>query len=301
MKIRDSFLTDPQQTPSAPLPRPIPRAERNTPEIVRERWALLETDARVCAALADDAALACMGLFERNIENFIGTVKLPVGLAGPLRVNGEYAQGNYYLPLATTEAALVASYSRGAQLITEAGGCSTAVLAERVSRAPGFAFISLRQATEFVSWVVSQTEQFAQVAATTTRHGRLIGVRTTVEGNHVYVNFEFATGDAAGQNMVTLATAAILQYVAESSPVKPKYFFIEANHSGDKKASAQSFSSVRGKRVSAEANIPRELVTARLHTSPEHMVDYWRMAALGGVLSGTIGVQGQYANGLAAL
>jgi hydroxymethylglutaryl-CoA reductase (NADPH) len=284
-----------------PAMRPVPHGGRSSLEAVAERWLLLGSTQETREALGDARALSDVARYERNIENYIGTVKVPIGLAGPLQIRGDHAIGEYYLPLATTEAALVASYSRGAQLITEAGGCDAAILAEGVSRAPGFAFRSLRDATRFESWIGTQTERFAQVASATTRHGRLSGVRCTVEGNHVYVTFEFTTGEAAGQNMVTLATAAIVEAIARQSPVKSEYFFLEANHSGDKKASAQAFAHVRGKRVSAEVRIARELVTARLHTSPERMADYWRMAALGGVLSGTIGVQGHYANCLAAL
>jgi hydroxymethylglutaryl-CoA reductase (NADPH) len=279
----------------------IPRAERDTRRLIAERWRLLSASTEMRSALADEASLSDVARFERNIENFIGTVKLPVGIAGPLRILGANAKGDYYIPLATTEAALVASFSRGAQLITEAGGCAAAVLAEGVSRSPGFAFPCLADAARFAAWVESQTQTLAAVAAGTTSHGRLAAVRATVEGNHVYVNLEFFTGEAAGQNMVTIATAAILQSIAARSPVKPEYGFLEANHSGDKKASASSLSRVRGKRVSAEVRIPRSLIAARLHTTPERLTDYWRMAALGGVLSGTIGVQGQFANGLAAL
>lgn len=279
----------------------IPRTECDTRDSVAERWRLLGASAEQRALLADEATLAGIDCFEHNIENFIGTVKVPVGIAGPLRVSGGSARGNYFLPLATTEAALVASYSRGAQLITEAGGCAAAVLAEGVSRAPGFAFATLTEATGFASWLEAQVGALSEAAAATTAHGRLTGVRATIEGNHVYVNLEFQTGEAAGQNMVSFAAAAIVEHIARHAPVKPQTFFLEANHSGDKKASAQSFAHVRGKRVSAETFIPRTLLAERLHTSPECMTDYWRMAALGGVLSGTIGVQGHYANGLAAL
>ncbi len=277
-----------------------PRGERDTRALVAERWELLGGNRQARAALADEGTLVQMARFERNIENFIGTVKVPAGIAGPLRVSGSHAQGEYFIPLATTEAALVASYSRGAQLITEAGGCATALLAEGMRRAPGFAFGALAEAVKFASWVESQAEALAAVAAGTTSHGRLGAVRATVEGNHAYVNLEFSTGEAAGQNMVTIATAAILQYIAARSPVKHAYCFLEANHSGDKKASAYSLGHVRGKRVSAEVRIPRSILADRLHTCPERMTDYWQMAALGGVLSGTIGVQGQFANGLAA-
>ena len=239
--------------------------------------------------------------YEGHIENFIGTVKAPVGLAGPLRVNGVFAQGDYSVPLATTEAALVASYHRGALLITESGGCTALLLSEGISRAPGFAFRDLPDAGRFVAWALTQMDAFRIQAESTTRHGKLEEMNVTVEGNHVYLNFEFTTGDASGQNMVTLAIEAICRQIEETSPVKPVYHFVEANLSGDKKASAQSFLTVRGKKGTAEATLPAELVQKRLHTTPERMVDYWRMSALGGVMSGTLGVQGHYANGLAAV
>ncbi|HEY5793020.1 MAG TPA: hydroxymethylglutaryl-CoA reductase, partial [Chthoniobacterales bacterium] len=239
--------------------------------------------------------------FARNIENFIGTVELPIGLAGPLRVNGVSAAGDYYVPLATTEAALVASYTRGCLLISESGGCASIVLAEGVSRAPGFIFESMHLAGEFIAWALTQREAFSREANATTRHGKLVEMRVTVEGNHVYLNFEYLTGDAAGQNMVTIATQAICNYIRLNSPIQPRHSFVEANLSGDKKASSQSFQSVRGKKVSAEAVIPAHLLEKRLRTSATTMEEYWRMSALGGVQSGTIGVQGHYANGLAAL
>jgi hydroxymethylglutaryl-CoA reductase (NADPH) len=122
-----------------------------------------------------------------------------------------------------------------------------------------------------------------------------------IEGNHVYVHFNFTTGDAAGQNMVTIATDAIYSYILTHTPVRPRYSFLEANCSGDKKASLQSFLLGRGKRVTAETIIPARLVSRYLRTTPERIAQYFSMGALGGVLSGTIGVQGHFANGLAAL
>ena len=270
-------------------------------EALHRRWELLPTNDEARAVLADEHTVAQMECYQHNIEHFIGTVKIPVGLAGPLRVNGLFASGDYLLPLATTEAALVASYSRGAQVMTEAGGCSALLLNEGVSRAPGFAFRNLREAGNFVSWAILQLDAFKLVAEATTKHGKLIDMHVTVEGNHVYLRFEYTTGDAAGQNMVTLATEAICRHINEAAPTKPQYYFVEANLSGDKKASVQSFASVRGKKVTAEVVLPADLLAKRLHTTAEAMTNYWRMSAMGGVLSGTIGVQGHYANGLAAL
>lgn len=278
----------------------LPRNPKISKETLERRWAILNNDAAQ-AALLDEQTAAQMDLFERNIENFIGTVKLPVGAAGPLRVNGLFAKGDYFVPLATTEAALVASYHRGSQLMTKAGGCAAMVLSEGVSRAPGFAFASLGDAGDFVRWAALSQNEFKQVAEGTTRHGKLRDMRVTLEGNHVYLNFEYHTGDAAGQNMVTIATQAIMDYIAEHSPIKANYSFLEANLSGDKKASSQSFMSVRGKKVTAEVSISAELIEKTLHTTAARMVEYWQMSSVGGILSGTIGIQGHYANGLAAL
>lgn len=271
------------------------------PEQVAERWESLDAPDGVREALLDPQTEQQMPAFEHNIENFIGTVKVPLGVAGPLRVNGLFAQGDYLLPLATSEAALVASYHRGCRLLTEAGGCTAMVLNEGVSRVPGFVFEDVGEAGRFVLWAVTHEARFKEVAEATSSYAELIDMRVTVEGNHVYLGFEFLTGDAAGQNMVTIATAAIRDYILEHSPIHPRHAFIEANMSGDKKASAQSFMSVRGKKLTAEAILPAPLIARLLHTSPETMVAYWRMSALGGVMSGTIGVQGHYANGLTAL
>jgi hydroxymethylglutaryl-CoA reductase (NADPH) len=150
-------------------------------------------------------------------------------------------------------------------------------------------------------WMLNHTDALKQIAESTTRHGKLVDMRFTVNGNHVYVQFEYTTGNAAGQNMVTIATQAIFNHIMENSPIRPSYGFVETNMSGDKKASAQAFMSVRGKKVTTEVVIPAELLRKRLHVSPQQMLDYWKMACMGSMMSGSFGVQGHYANGLAAL
>ena len=277
-------------------PQSIPRG--NCRDHLFERLDLLRLSPRDRREIADPQSVLHLDTYRHNVENYIGTVKVPVG---PLRVNGLFAQGDYHIPLATTEAALVASYHRGARLITEAGGCTATLLNEGVSRAPGFVFANLIEVGKFVVWIQSQFEQLQRAASRTSRHGKLVDMKVTVEGNHVYLLFEFTTGDAAGQNMVTIATEAICSYIREKSPVSPRLCFVEANLSGDKKASVQSFQSVRGKKVSAEVTIGEKLIRKRLHATPESLVEYWRISAIGGALSSTIGLQGQYANGLTAL
>ncbi len=265
---------------------------------MEKRWQLLKISEESRRALYDPSA--SLEHYEKNIENCIGSVRIPVGLAGPLRVRGMFASGDFYVPLATTEAALVASYSRGAQAITEAGGCVSILLHEGMRRTPGFAFKSITEAGLFSIWCMENRDALHAAAGTTTRHGELTDLGMAIEGNHVYLILEFVTGDASGQNMVTIATQAICEYVVAHSPVTPKYHFVEANLSGDKKATAHSFVTVRGKKVSAEVTLPAALVQERLHTTPQLMERYWKMSAIGAIQSGSIGVQGHYANALAA-
>lgn len=284
---------------TGPLPPSVPRGVGA--DAMDARWKVLPVDASVREELADAHTLARAERFQRNIENFIGTVKVPVGIAGPLRVNGVFAQGDYYFPLATTEAALVASYNRGAQVISEAGGCTTVLANEGVSRAPGFAFENLTDAAIFIVWAMQHLKKIKRVAEKTTRHGKLIDVTFSLEGNHVYFVFDFVTSDASGQNMATIASDAICAYITKKSPIPPKAQFAESNLSGDKKATNQSFQSVRGRKVCAEAFIPRSLVIEALHTTPEKMATYSSFSTVGSLLSGSIGTQGHYANALAAL
>ncbi len=271
-----------------------------SPKQVSKRWSVLDNELAK-SELFDDKTEQDMAHYQKNIENFIGTAKMPIGLVGPMRVNGLYANDDFYLPLATTEAALVASYNRGAQLISEAGGASAMLLSEAVIRTPGFCFDTLAEAGQFVAWVVTKYDNFKEIAQQTTRHGKLVDVSVNIEANNVYLIFEFTTGDASGQNMVTIATNEVYNFILEHSPITPRYAYVEANLSGDKKATAQSLRNVRGKKVSVEVIISAELVKKRLHTTVDSMVNYCKLSATGGVLSGSIGVHGHYANGLAAL
>jgi hydroxymethylglutaryl-CoA reductase (NADPH) len=238
--------------------------------------------------------------YERNVENFIGTVRVPVGIAGPLTVHGGAARGTYYVPLATTEAALVASYGRGAQLITRAGGCTARVLDARMRRAPVFTFADLRETTTAALWVRENVARLRIAAEATSHHARLLEVGATIEGNHLYLDCAYATGEAAGQNMVTFATEALCAELLAHAPVRPRSFAVESNASGDKKAAAQSLLGTRGRRVCADTFIPAALLEERLRVTPAMLAAYWRTGAVAASMTGTIGMQGMYANALAA-
>lgn len=284
-----------------PLPESIHREGELSKQAQAKRIEVLERQGAKLEYLTGKKQIEDYSVFQGNIENYLGLAQVPVGIIGPLRINGLYANGDFYVPLATTEGALVASYNRGAKIISLSGGARVLCFLERVSRAPGFAFDNLIEAGQFIAWVVEQFDKFQEIAKTTTSHGNLEDIKITIEGNQVYINFEYTTGDAAGQNMVTIATQAVCKYIIGQSPIKPRFYFIESNMSGDKKATAVSYLFVRGKKVSAEIAIPRDIFIKFLHTTPEMMMEYWKMSFVGGVQSGSIGVQGHYANGLAAI
>lgn len=273
----------------------------NSPSAFQKRWEMIQLSEQAKNHLSDHFSLDAITTYSKNIENYLGTVKVPIGLAGPLRINGLFANGDYLIPLATTEAALVASYNRGTNIISSAHGCSSILLNAYVSRCPCFAFQNLTEVGEFLIWLNQHIEQIKAAAEATTRFGKLIDFRFSIEGNRVFVCFDYHTADASGQNMVTIATQAAVDYINANSPIKPVYSFVEANMSGDKKASALAFQNIRGRKVVAEAIIPKALVEEKLHSTVDRMVQFYLTSASGALLSGTIGMQGHYANALAAL
>ncbi len=236
-----------------------------------------------------------------NIENYIGMAQVPVGITGPLKVNGKYAKGEFRVPLATTEGALVASYSRGIKAVSLSGGVTSHCLKEGVQRSPFFGFESVLEAEEFSDWAVENLPVFQEITASASRFAKLRSVRPNIEGNSAILTFEYYTGDAAGQNMVTICTDRICHWILDHSPVKIDVWYIESNYSGDKKATALSFTNGRGRKVTSEVTIPKEIVQNVLKSSTANMVKYWRSSTLAVTQSGAIGAQGHVANGLTAL
>lgn len=290
---------------SEPHLRPLRSARRVTAGSIGALWRKIRVVTPAGdldeGLLADAATLNDAEIYSANIENMIGTVKLPVGVVGPLRINGLNANGDYVIPLATSEAALVASYSRGAEIASRAGGVTTVLLTEGVLRSPGFKFNDVMQAGLFLEWVVRASKELQAAAEATTRHGKLIAIEPLMEHEIVFLLCRYTTGDASGQNMVTIATEALCRYIEAHCPIRPLHWFIEANYSGDKKSTYLGLTAGRGRKVTASVTLPRAMVEKYLHVGVERFVDYSRMANLGAMLSGQIGAQGHYANGLAAL
>src|SRR3954471_11265612 len=193
-----------------------------------------------------------------NVEQFVGVAQVPVGLAGPLLVNGEHAQGEFYVPLATAEGTLVASYNRGMRLLHEAGGVKTTIMADHMQRAPAFIFESARGARDFSAWLDERFDEVKAAAEETTSTGKLIEIERYSAGRILYTRFNYTTGDAAGQNLTGKATQAACKWIREQHPAI-EHHFLESNFATDKKSSQINMLRTRGKRVIAEATIPNEL------------------------------------------
>ena len=236
-----------------------------------------------------------------NIENYIGMAQIPIGLAGPLLINGLHASGDFYIPLATTEGALVASYSRGMKASRLSGGITSVCVAEGVQRSPFFKFENFHTVAVFIKWVQQHKNAFHKIVEKTSNYAQLEDIKTNVEGNSVILTFEYKTGDASGQNMVTISTHAICSFILDKFEINPVEFYIESNYAGDKKATALSFSGVRGKKVVSEVVLKRDIVASVLKSTPEAIAKYWQSSTLAVVQSGAIGAQGHVANALTAL
>jgi len=235
-----------------------------------------------------------------NIEHFVGVAQVPIGIAGPLLVDGEHAQGEFYVPLATSEGTLVASYNRGMKMLYEAGGVKTTILDDAMQRAPAFTFESAREARAFGEWLSEHFGEIKQAAESTTRSGRLRGVEQYSASRILFTRFDYTTGDAAGQNLTSKATAAACAWIT-ANYAGITSFYLESNFATDKKSSQVNILRTRGKRVVAEATIPGALIEAHMHTSGERLFRARQVSNLGGFMSGVNNNGAHSANGIAAL
>jgi hydroxymethylglutaryl-CoA reductase (NADPH) len=220
-----------------------------------------------------------------NIENFTGVAQVPLGFAGPLKVNGEHAQGEFLIPLATSEGTLVASYNRGIKVINLSGGVKCTVVDDAMQRAPVFVFDSAREARDFRRWVNDNLEQIRREAEATSSVAKLAYIDIYMAGKFAYLRFNFSTGDAAGQNMVGRATFAACSWILDHAE-NIKRFYLESNLATDKKASQVNVMHTRGKRVIAEVTIPRDVLEQNMRVRPESLTYHYQIANVGAILSG---------------
>ncbi len=303
VKARDQVTDTPRDQP-LPLPRPEQREHlaaegpsrrhrRNlldggqrkySPAVVLERQRFVEefSGARLrhVAKPSFDPEVT-----QGNIENFSGVAQIPLGFAGPLRVNGQHAQGEFIIPLATTEGTLVASYNRGMKVLNRSGGVTCTVQQDHMQRAPVFIFDSAREAFDFAEWVREHMADIRRNAESTTSVGKLQDIETYLASKFAHLRFNFSTGDAAGQNMVGKATYAACKWIlAENKTIRR--FFLEANLATDKKPSHINLLRTRGKRVTAECVINRTVLHDVMRVSTETIAYHWGVASVGSILSG---------------
>jgi hydroxymethylglutaryl-CoA reductase (NADPH) len=220
-----------------------------------------------------------------NIENFTGVAQVPLGFAGPLSVHGEYAQGDFIIPLATTEGTLVASYNRGIKLLNASGGVKCTVVADRMQRAPVFVFSDARESRDFVYWVQDNYQKIKEEAEATDPFARLCEIDPYLASKFAYLRFNFTTGDAAGQNTVGRATFAACSWIVDNYPGIQR-FYLDGQLSTDKKASQVNMMHTRGKRVTAEATIPRDVLIQHMRVEPESLTYHYQVGNIGAMLSG---------------
>jgi hydroxymethylglutaryl-CoA reductase (NADPH) len=238
-------------------------------------------------------------LAKGNIENIIGFAQVPVGLIGPLKINGTYTRGNIYVPLGTTEGALVSSFNRGARVITLSGGANVAVIRDQIQRAPFFELDNLFRAREFMAWIEENFSMLQHVAKSTTNNGKLLSFNSFIQGKVVYLRLNFNSGDAMGMNMITKASQEVCEYIVSQFPVVR--YSLESNMAVDKKPAYINSILGRGKTVTAEVLIKKKLITRYLHTTASEIESAYHKQVNGGLLAGTIGSNGHFANGIAAL
>ncbi|MFN3586116.1 MAG: hydroxymethylglutaryl-CoA reductase [Moraxellaceae bacterium] len=236
-----------------------------------------------------------------NIEAFAGVAQVPLGFAGPLLVNGEQAQGEFYVPMATSEGTLVASYSRGMRLTREAGGVTTTIIDDSMQRAPIFVFENARHARDFGQWVAANFAAIKAAAEETTRAGRLLKIEQYSMGKMRWLRFCFSTGDAAGQNMVSKATRHACLWILGQQPAGLEHFSLAANFDTDKKHSQVNALHTRGKRVVAEVTLPAALLRDVMHTSGEALFKQRQLSNMGALMAGSVNNGAHFANGITAM
>lgn len=236
-----------------------------------------------------------------NCENFMGMIQMPVGIAGPVLINGEYAQGEFYVPLATTEGTLVASYSRGMRAITECGGIKTTVVEDVMQRSPGYKFADARQARDFGRWLDDNFARIKEEADSTSSVGRLVHIQKWSMNRCLYTRFNYTTGDAAGQNMVSKATDKACKWIAKNYPGEILDYTFNSNTETDKKHSQMHMLHTRGKRVIAELVLKKEVMDGLLRTTAQRLMNARNFSNVGAALSVPAYNGPHSANGIASL
>ncbi|MBM4241782.1 MAG: hydroxymethylglutaryl-CoA reductase (NADPH) [Euryarchaeota archaeon] len=273
----------------------------NTNEAVEIRRKFIEGISNTKIEHISNYSLNMNDAVKRNIENPIGAIQIPVGVAGPIKINGDHAQGDFYMPLATSEGALVASVNRGSAVISQSGGVTVKIIDDKMTRAPAIKAESVNEAFEIKKWIEENFSKLKKAAEVTTSHGRLLKIEPIlVVGRYLYPRFVFTTGDSMGMNMVTIATEAALNLLKHETGAH--VIALSGNVCVDKKPAALNLIEGRGKTLVAEIVIPRKVIKDILKTTPE-AIEEVNLAKnmIGSAISGSMGFNAHYANMIGAI
>ncbi len=236
-----------------------------------------------------------------NIENSIGVVQIPMGISGPITVKGDYADGDYLIPLATTEGALVASVSRGMSVINASGGAQSTIFKKGTTRAPCVMAPTARKAKEVSDWILANKDEVKKVVEETDPFIKFGDVVPYIVGRNLFIRFIYKTGDAMGMNMATIASDRTMAFLEDKFKFL-KHIAVSGNMCIDKKPSALNFIEGRGVTVASEVVIPKETVEKYLKTKPEVVADVcYRKNLLGSAQAGSYGFNAHFANMIGAL
>jgi len=267
-------------------------------ERVARRRAWVER--RTGASLAHiGAASFDTDILRGNIENPIGVAQVPMGVAGPVLVHGRHAQGLFYVPMATTEGALLRSYERGMVALTKAGGVHAAVVTDENQMAPTFFFAGVEEAHAFCDWAPAQSAAMQDAVGETTRHGRLTSVQCLQSGRTVVLHLRFHTGDAQGMNMIAKATDAVCRWVQRNYAIES--YFLFSGMCSEKRPSGFIMTRGKGKRVTAGCLLTHDVLRLYLHVSADQLFRIWQSTVMGHLQAGVIGYNAHAANGLTAI
>jgi len=232
------------------------------------------------------------------IENHVGYMKIPMSVVGPAMINGNYANGKYSIPLCTIEGTLAASMNRGLYASSLCGGINVKHYRQELSRAPIFIFDDLNQSQEFQVWVNEHMDDIIKAAQSTTKHGKILRIDQYTMQNYVLLDFILDTGNAAGQNMVTLAANVACDYIKQQTNHS---FFLESNLNSDKKASFRNMILGRGHGVIAETAISKSVMTRVLNVDPEFLYEAFNYFPIVSAMVGTHGNGLHISNALTAI
>lgn len=243
-----------------------------------------------------DAQLAS----SRNCENMIGVIQIPLGIAGPLKIKSSLQNRDVFIPLTTTEGALVASVNRGCKAIMQSGGVNIVSKRIGITRAPVFVAENIKQGERVMSWVKDNFTEIKKIAENSSTHLKLLDINSKMVGKNLFLRFKFDSYDAMGMNMATIACTLAADFIEKKTKVK--LVSISGNICVDKKPNMLNFIEGRGIQTWADCVLPQETVGKVLKTTPEKFVDVVaRKVYLGSIISGSIGANSHAANVLAAI